>query len=748
MLTHNNLPWCLAFVCGMAMGQTLNCNVQGYKPADGLKAEIHGEVLSVAWHGEGAQQLRAEFTIRNGQPVVQELAARKNGGQWVVLGNALQPEFQVTSGKRRLSQAQATQYKLLKIELTPELYDKEKWMTFWDAPLVVPGVPGKGDSTNLPRDPSEVRRASSSFHSDSCLVSTEGARLSVTFPGLEMGIFSGQLRYTVYRGSNLLRQEAIAKTNEPSVAYIYKAGLKGFEIAKDPRVVWRDSARGWQKYEFGGAANTDVVALRARNRLAIVDAGSGSLAVLPPPHKFFFARENEVNLGYVYYRKDNDSSFSIGVLQPEKGEGYHPWGASAEEWKRRTGTSQSEWDNYALYNAPAGTMQHMAVYFYLSPDGDHATQQAVMAYTHDDVFKPLPGYKVLASHFHFDFNEMLRDQGSLDYRPPWADVLRSLGINIVNLGDFHDDSHPSDPGPIRFKEQKVYFEGSARVSDRDLLFIPGEEPNAFLGGHWWLLTPHPVYYSHAEPRPANQPFMENDPMYGQVYHLGSAEDIMNLVNRESGLLYTAHPRTKNTAGYPDAYREKDYFRTDRNIGASWESLPTDLSEKRLCEVRCFGVMDDSSNWAPKPKFMLAEGDTYTKWPDDDTYPLLAVNYVKLDSLPLFKDGWNSVIEALHSGAFFGTTGEVLFHNYGVSGAGAHSVYTANVEWTFPLEFAEVVWGDGDTVDRKIIPATEMPPFGTHEFKIPFDATGKKWVRFAVWDSAGNGAFTQPVLLKR
>ena len=31
--------------------------------------------------------------------------------------------------------------------------------------------------------------------------------------------------------------------------------------------------------------------------------------------------------------------------------------------------------------------------------------------------------------------------------------------------------------------------------------------------------------------------------------------------------------------------------------------------------------------------------------------------------------------------------------------------------------------------------------------IPFDATGKAWVRFAVWDSAGNGAFVQPVYLK-
>jgi hypothetical protein len=261
-----------------------------------------------------------------------------------------------------------------------------------------------------------------------------------------------------------------------------------------------------------------------------------------------------------------------------------------------------------------------------------------------------------------------------------------------------------------------------------------------------MLTPHPVYYSHAEPRPANQTFMENDPTYGKVYHVGSANDVLALVNQENGIWYSTHPRTKNTAGYPDGYRNQDFFLSARNIGASWESLPVDLSQKRLCEVRCFGVMDDSSNWAPLPKYMLAEGDTYTKWPDDETYPLLAVNYIKLDRVPSFKEGWGTVIDAMRTGNFYGTTGEVLFHTYGVSGSGAKRVYTANIEWTFPLEFAELIWSDGKKVDRQIIPATEMPPFGSHEFKIPFDATGKKWVRFAVWDSAGDGAYTQPVLL--
>ena len=71
---------------------------------------------------------------------------------------------------------------------------------------------------------------------------------------------------------------------------------------------------------------------------------------------------------------------------------------------------------------------------------------------------------------------------------------------------------------------------------------------------------------------------------------------------------------------------------------------------------------------------------------------------------------------------------------------------ADVEWTFPLEFVEVVWGDGTKVDRQIISATDVGAQGRKRFEIPFDATGKKWVRFAAWDTAGNGAMLQPVRL--
>ena len=98
------------------------------------------------------------------------------------------------------------------------------------------------------------------------------------------------------------------------------------------------------------------------------------------------------------------------------------------------------------------------------------------------------------------------------------------------------------------------------------------------------------------------------------------------------------------------------------------------------------------------------------------------------------------------GDSFVTSGEVLIRSYAVEGTGSQRTISADLEWTYPLEFVEVVWGDGKTTDRQIIPATDLPPFGSHRFQIPLAAAGKKWVRFAAWDSAGNGALTQPIKL--
>ncbi|MGH9720987.1 MAG: hypothetical protein ACRD8O_12300 [Bryobacteraceae bacterium] len=727
--------------CGAACAQSLNCDLREYKPLDGLRAQAGADGLLVTWQGQRDQQLRALFSVRSGAPVIGELAVKKGNGNWAVLGRDLTPEFEVTSGKRRISEQQLAPLRNLKL-LAPEYLEQEKWKVFWDAPLEVPGI--KGINPDFPRNASEIRRAKATYKATGCQVKTDGARLEVSFPGLSMGIFAGQLRFTVYRGTNLLRQEAIAKTEEPAVAYKYDAGLTGFRVDQARRVVWQDVARAWQSYEFGGARNTDRVALRARNRLAIVEAGAGAIAIFPPPHRFFFAREIELNLGYVWYRKDDDTTFAAGVRQAEREEQYRPAGVSDDVWNRRVNQSRRYRGNFALYNAPPGAWQHMPVYYYLSPDDSRAAQQAALAFTHDDTYKAMPGYQVAVSHFHTHFNEQLSDAGTIDMQPTWLPVFRGLGINIAMMSDFHGDGHPNDHGPLRLKEQQVYFDGCRRHSDRSFLIMPGEEPDATFGGHYTTVFPKPVYWTHV--RRPDQQFVEQDPKYGTVYHVGSPAEELEMLKREQGLMWQAHPRTKGSSGYPEAVREMPHFRSDRFLGASYQSLPVDQSEKRLCETRCFGVLDDMNNWAG-PKYMMAEGDTYQKFPDDETYPHLVVNYIKLARLPKFDEDWGPILRAMRAGDFFVTTGEVLFRNYGLEGTGAKRTFAAEVEWTFPLEFVELVWGDGNTTDRKIVSATELAPFASNRFRVPFDASGKKWVRFAVWDSAGNGAFTQPVHLK-
>jgi len=661
-----------------------------------LGAHVAGETLTVTWRGEHGVPASASFGIERGTPLIRELTVDGR-----VLASELTPEFTTVSGVRRAAHG---------------LDFEHRWDVFWDAPL---SIPGHGENPGLPRKPEEIRRAASSFATHSCEVREEGSRLEISFPGLSMGIFSGRLQFTVYRGSNLVRMEAIAKTDEPSVAYKYTAGLRGFSTQNMARILWRDAGGNSQTEEFGGTPNKNPVPLIARNRLAVAEGANGSIAVFPPPHQFFFAREIEVNNGYVWYRKDTDSRFSMGVRQGDTAGGYEPI------WIERV---------YALYNAPPGTWQRMAAYFYLSGGDAAATRTAVLAYTHGDRFAPIPGYQVMATHFHTAFAKELADAGSLDVQPPWIPTIRALGVNIVMLDDFHDDGHPQDNGQLRLDELRQYYEACRRHSDRDFLILPGEEANVYFGGHYNLLFPKPVYWTHG--RPAGAGFEE-----AGVYHPANAAEMFEMVKREEALVWQTHARTKGSTGYPDQIREADFFRSDRWLGAGFKAMPVDLSESRLCEKRCFGVLDDMNNWGG-PKFLVGEVDTYKKFPDYDLYGDFNVNYVKLSGLPPATD-WTPVNRALRNGDFFVTTGEVLIRNFHASA----EVLEADVDWTFPLEFVESVWGDGDRVERKVIRTTDAESFGTRHFTIPLGATKPKWVRFAAWDSAVNGAFTQPVELK-
>ena len=361
-------------------------------------------------------------------------------------------------------------------------------------------------------------------------------------------------------------------------------------------------------------------------------------------------------------------------------------------------------------------------------------------YAHGDRYKKLPGYQVAVSHFHTHFHEYLNDRGSLDARPAWIPAFRALGINIAMMSDFHGDGHAKDSGELRLADQRTYFEACRRHSDRDFLLLPGEEPNAYFGGHYTMIFPRPVYWTHVQAD--GQPFEENVGDYGKVYHVGSAAEELRMLQGEGGLVWQAHPRTKGSTYYPDTIKDTPQFQGDRYLGGAFHSLPVDLSEARICEKRCFDLLDDMNNWA-SPKYLFAEGDTYNKFPEDEIYPHLMVNYVRVDNLPRFDEDWSPVLKAIRDGDFFVTSGKVLIPEFEI----AEGAIEAEIEWTYPLDFVEVVWGDGKTTDREIVSTVDEEPFGKKRFRIPFDRAGKRWVRLAAWDSAGNGAAAQPVHLR-
>ena len=181
-------------------------------------------------------------------------------------------------------------------------------------------------------------------------------------------------------------------------------------------------------------------------------------------------------------------------------------------------------------------------------------------------------------------------------------------------------------------------------------------------------------------------------------------------------------------------------------------MGVDGSETRLCEYRCLDLLDDMNNWVAD----LATPPKYHRGHHRDLSPRPGRRHLRQQPGELRQDrhaadGRRHEPDRQHPEAR-----RLLGHlrrsadpsRTPCKGAGNQRTVTAEVEWTFPPDFVEVVWGDGTTTDRQIIPMTHLPAFGKHSFSIPFDATGKKWMRFAIWDIAGNGALVQPVKLTR
>lgn len=693
-MLHKFLP-VLALFCCIRIYAQVPVQMTGFNRNSGVSAITANNQLSVAWPTGVKEKGRLVISLEKDRPLFSSIDLIQNAGTRAVLKN-VDPAFILTVGKR-------------------DLVSQNGWNIFFDK---VPLKPHASYTAQIEKK--------------SAAVTSDGNRTIIRIDEVKAAGFTGGIEITLYNGSPLFNIAAVMSTSIDSTAIVYDAGL----ISKDKAwntIHWANVYDSMQQAD----CNLDDTSInRAVKYRTIIGANTaGSIAVFPAPHQYFYPLDEAFNLKFTWYGNRYNKmleGYGIGIRQDLYGDNrYVPW-----------------------FNAPPGTNQRLNFFCYISTASPAAVLNKVKAFTHYDKYVPLNGYKTMVSHFHNEHIMKVVLAGKPDPDTPnFVKVFKETGINIVHLAEFHYTAHPKGPDEQRLTELKALFNMCNRLSSGNFLLLPGEEPNEFFGGHWLQFFPKPVYWIMS--RKEGQSFLTEDPVYGKVYRISNADEMLSLLEKETGLAWTAHARTKGSTGYPDKYREEKFFLSDRFLGAAWKAMPADLSQPRLGK-RVLDLMDDMNNWGLHKK-VLSEADLFTIEKENEMYAHLNVNYLQLKSMPSYKSGWQPVLDALQQGRFFSTTGEVLVPSFAVNGKGTgetvvlgsngQASISFNVQWTFPLNFAEIISGDGKQVYRHRIALNKTNAFGSQTVQATVDLRGRKWVRLEVWDVAANGAYTQTVWLQ-
>ncbi|RQO73723.1 hypothetical protein DBR40_12995 [Pedobacter sp. KBW01] len=663
---------------------------------NGVTVSSNKNELVLTWPVGKGDMGKMVLNLDNTKPLFSSLQLGKKGALKEIVTN-LDPAFVLRVGKRTLSPSSGG------------------WDVFFDR------VPTRPYTTNAVK-----------FEKGAASVSTQGSQTIIKIAGLSAETFKGALEITLYNGSPLFNVAAVVSTAKDSTAILYDAGLVN---KKDmwANIVWSD-VKGQLQTEK--AVETDAAkTLEVKYRTVIGENKAGSLALFPAPHQYFYPLDEAFNLKFTWKGGNYLNlipGFGIGIRQDPLGDKrYVPW-----------------------FNAPPNTQQRLNFFCLLSTGKAGVVLDEVKKFTHNDSYVPLAGYKTMASHFHNEFiSDVVLSGKPIPEKPEFVDVLKKTGLNIVKLAEFHGPGHPKGPDSIRLKELDELFKQTKRLSDPNFLLLPGEEANNFYGGHWLAFFPKPVYWIMS--RQSDKPFESNDPKYGKVYRINDKVEMLKLLEQEKGLAWTAHARTKASTGYPDKYKDEDFFKSETFLGAAWKAIPADLSLPTLSK-RVLNLMDDMANWGLK-KHVISEADIFTITEQNEMYAHLNVNYLQLDKVPNYADGWHPVLDVMRQGKFFVSSGEVLIPAFNINGKGAGEILKTDatgkasvnmqLKWTFPLSFVEIVSGDGQKVYRNRINLNTTQAFGQKDFKWPVNLKGRKWVRVEAWDIATNGAFTQMVWLE-
>ena len=686
----------LSFFIITTASSQIAVDVSKFNQKGEARANVKGNLVHLDWPAGNNVRGDMLLDLQAGRPLFKSIALMSSGKESEI-ASGLDPAFILTVGKRTLDPKSAG------------------WDVFFDK---VPTRPYYSYTVE--------------FDKKTASLSSTGIQTVIHIGAVKAAAFTGALEITLYNGSPLFNVAAVMSTDMDSTAILYDAGLTGKANSWN-NIAWSDVKNVLQSAKVNSADTARP--LEVKYRTVIGESAGGSLALFPAPHQYFYPLDEAFNLKFTWYGNNYQNrlaGFGFGIRQDPLGDKrYVPW-----------------------FNAPPKTAQRLNFFCLLSADKPAVALEEVKKFTHGDVYKPLAGYKTMQSHFHNEFISAVVMAGKpVPEEPGFVQVFKTTGVNIVHLAEFHGPGHPKGPDDIRLRELKALFDQCSRLSGKKFMLLPGEEANNFYGGHWLAFFPKPVYWVMSRGR--DTAFESMVPAYGKVYHVGNQNEMLKLLEAENGLSWTAHARTKASTGFPDAYKNEAFFTSDRFMGAAWKAIPADLSLPTLSK-RVLNLMDDMNNWGLK-KHVIGEADLFTIEPQNEMYAHLNVNYLQLNELPDFKSGWQPILDVMQNGKFFTTTGEIVLPSFTVNGKGAGETatlspdgktkVTVKPDWTFPLNFIEIISGDGKKVYRDRFSVHDTKAFGSKDFSFDVALKGRSWVRLEVWDIAANGAFTQTVWLK-
>ena len=444
---------------GAAVAQ-IGLGTDQYDPTCGIEISQQQSIIMVSWPIDSIRHATMEFDLSSGEPLVKSISIAR------------------VAGRRAPSLSPAASIPAILIRVgNRDLQKRGGWTIFFD---------------RMQEKPHELFRAKVSRNR--AVASSKAQRATLTIGEVSAGPFHGVLRWTFYRGSPFVLQEAVVRTERDRTAFLYDAGLvcRGTQPS---HLSWHEAAGALQRAPIDSIGKARHVAVRGRTICA--EFTHGAVALFPPPHRYFYPLDFSDNLSNVWVGPNYESlslSTGFGIRHDPSGDNrFVPW-----------------------FNAPVNTSQELGMFMLISDESAEETLEKVARLTRHDRFEPLRGHTVFSSHYHVEHTrEILDAQEDADAEtsiraktpsgreylvpprlqaPGFTKVFREMGVDIVHLAEFHFGATPRMDQTQRLEHLEHLHAEAQRLSDAKFLLLPGEEPNVHLGGHWISFFPQPVYW--------------------------------------------------------------------------------------------------------------------------------------------------------------------------------------------------------------------------------------------------------------